>query len=89
MDEQLKEFFFDEQDRGRLVFEDNPDYADLLHHSLALFPGGDLPKPVFDLLETANCISFAHGLKLGLRLKRWAKKPSPLGEGGAAEGGDG
>lgn len=72
MDEQLKEFFCDEQDRGRLVFEDDPKYAGLLHQCTALFPGGDLPKPVFDLLETANFISFAHGLKLGLRLKRWS-----------------
>ena len=72
MDKQLQEFFYDEQERGRLVFEDSPEYEDLLRQSLSLFPGGDLPRPVFDLLETANCISFAHGLKLGLRLERWA-----------------
>lgn len=72
MDKRLKELFYDEQERGRLVFEDDPEYADLLHQSLALFPGGDLPREVFGLLETANCIAFAHGLKLGLRLKRWS-----------------
>ena len=74
MNKQLQEFFFDEQDRGRLVFEDDPEYAALLHQSAALFPGGDLPAPIFDLLETSSCISFAHGLKLGLRLKRWSAR---------------
>ena len=73
MDEQLKEFFFDEQDRGRLIFEDSPEYDGLLRQSLSLFPDGDLPAPVFNLLETANSISFAHGLKLGLNLNRWAR----------------
>ena len=71
MQKQIQEFFFDEQDRGHLVFEDDPQYADLLYQSLSLFPDGDLPAPVFNLLETANCISFAHGLKLGLRLREW------------------
>ena len=78
MDKQLKEFFFDEQDHGHLVFEDFPEYADLLHQSLALFPDGSLPRPLFDLLETANCISFAHGLRLGLRLERWAGNQSQI-----------
>ena len=73
MDEQLKEFFFDEQDRGRLIFEDSPEYDGLLRQSLSLFPDGDLPGPVFDLLETASSLSFAHGLKLGLNLNRWAR----------------
>ena len=73
MDKQLKEFFFDEQDRGRLSFEADPEYADLLHRSTALFPDGDLPREIGQLIDTANCISFAHGLKLGLRLKRWAQ----------------
>ncbi len=72
MKKQLQEFFYSEQDLGRLVFEDDAEYAALLHQSTALFPDGDLPKPVFDLLETANCISFAHGFKLGLRLTEWA-----------------
>lgn len=71
MDNQLKEFYEDEVDRGHLNFEAYPEYIDLLCQSEALFPGGDLPKPIFDLLDTSNFISFAHGLKLGLRLKRW------------------
>ena len=73
MNQQLKDFFFDEQDRGRLDFNADPEYVNLLDRSVALFPGGDLPDPIFALLETANCISFAHGLKLGLKLKRWAQ----------------
>ena len=72
MNKQLQEFFCDEQDRGRLVFENDPEYVELLHQSTALFPDGDLPEPVFHLLETGNLISFAHGLKLGLKLERWA-----------------
>ena len=74
MDEQLKEFFFDEQDRGRLVFEDFPEYDGLLRQSLSLFPDGDLPQPIFDLIETASCLSFAHGFKLGLGLREWAAR---------------
>lgn len=72
MDTQLKELFYDKQDRGRLVFEADPEYNRLLHQSLALFPGGDLLREVFELLETANSISFAHGFRLGLRLREWA-----------------
>lgn len=72
MDKQLQELFIDEQERGRLDFEADPEYSRLLHQSLALFPGGDLPREVFDLLETSNSISFAHGFKLGLRLREWA-----------------
>ena len=61
MDKQLREFFYDQQDRGHLAFEDSPEYAGLLRQCMALFPSGDLPEPIFDLLETANLISFAHG----------------------------
>ena len=73
MDNQLKDFFFYEQEQGHLVFEDDPEYQALLKRCLALFPGGDLPGPVFDLMEVSNCVSFAHGLGLGLRLRRWAQ----------------
>ena len=72
MEKQIQEFFINEQDQGRLVFEDDPQYADLLRQSLSLFPDGVLPGPVFDLLETASSLSFAHGLKLGLGLREWA-----------------
>ena len=73
MNKQLKEFYEDEVERRHLDFETFPEYNSLIDQCLSLFPNGDLPKPVFDLLETANCISFAYGLKLGLRLKRWAQ----------------
>lgn len=72
MDEQLKDFFYAEQEQGRLNFDADPKYAGLLQQSVALFPDGDLPNPVFDLLETASFISFAHGLRLGLNLREWA-----------------
>lgn len=72
MKKQLQEFFYSEQDRGRLVFENDPEYAALLYQTTSLFPDGDLPKEIFDLLESANLLSFAHGFKLGLRLTEWA-----------------
>ena len=72
MDKRMQEFFFTEMEQGRLDFDADPEYVDLLQQSVALFPGGDLPRPLFDLLETANYISFAHGFRLGLRLERWA-----------------
>ena len=73
MNKQLQEFFCNEILQEHLIFEDFPEYNDLMDQCLPLFPNGDLPKPLFDLIETANLISFAHGLKLGLRLKRWAQ----------------
>ena len=73
MDKQLREFFFEEQEKGRLDFNSDPEYTDLLRRSVALFSDGDLPNPVFDLMELTNSLSFAHGLKLGLNLNRWAR----------------
>lgn len=49
-----------------------------MEQCLSLFPGGDLPRPVFKLIETANLISFAHGLRLGLRLNRWTGDQSQI-----------
>ena len=71
MDKRLQDFFFSEQEQGRLNFDADLKYADLLRQSLSLFPDGDLPNPVFDLMELTNSLSFAHGLKLGLRLREW------------------
>ena len=76
MNERIKEFFFDEIDRGRLVFEDFPEYNDLLQQSMALFPDGDLPVPIGRLLDASNCISFRHGLQAGETLRRWIESPS-------------
>ena len=72
MDKQLKEIFFDEQDRGRLVLEDDPEYCALLQRCMDLFPGGDLPREIGQLLDVSNSLCLGHGIKLGLRLKRWA-----------------
>ena len=72
MNKQLQDLFFHEVSQGRLDFDSDPKYAQQMAQSMSLFPGGDLPGPIFDLLETANCISFAHGLRLGLRLREWA-----------------
>ena len=78
MNKQLQEFFYDEQDQGHLVFEDFPEYNDLFSQCLALFPNGDLPDKIARLLDLSNCISFAHGLKRGLRLERWAAGPEHI-----------
>ncbi len=76
MNEQIQELFFNEVNRGRLNFDSDPEYARQMAQSSALFPGGDLPQPIFELLESANYISFAYGLKLGLRLQQWAARES-------------
>ena len=76
MNEQIQELYLNEQEQGRLVYENFPEYDDLLRQSLTLFPGEELPKIIFDLLETSNCIAFAHGLRLGLRLRQWAEELS-------------
>lgn len=73
MNEQIQELYFNEQEQGRLVYENFPEYDGLLQQSLTLFPGEEMPKVVFDLLETSNCIAFAHGLRFGLRLKQWVE----------------
>lgn len=73
MDKQLQEFFINEIEQGRLVFEDFPEYNDLIRQSLALFPDGDLPQPIGKLLDTANCISFAYGLRVRQKLKEWTQ----------------
>ena len=73
MDKQLQEFYYDEVERGHLNFEDFPEYNDSMKQSLVLFPSDDLPKQIGQLLDVSNCISFAHGLKLGLKLKAWAQ----------------
>ena len=72
MDKQLQEFYCDEVERRHLDFEAFPEYNNLMDQSLSLFPNEELPETIFRLIETANCISFAHGLRLGLRLRDWA-----------------
>ena len=46
MDQLLQELFYDEIDQGRLVFEDFPEYNDLMNQSMSLFPDGDLPVSI-------------------------------------------
>lgn len=70
MNKQIQELYLNEQEQGRLVYEKFPEYAGLLCQSLALFPDEELPEVIFDLLEASNCIAFAHGLRLGLRLQQ-------------------
>ena len=73
MNEQIQELCLNEQEQGRLAYEKSPEYESLLQQTLALFPDEELPKIIFDLLETSNCIAFSHGFRFGLRLKQWVE----------------
>jgi len=72
MDEQLQALFYSEVDQGHLAFDDDPEYSALMTRSMSLFPNEELPEAVYQLLDTSNRISFAYGIKLGLRMDRWA-----------------
>ena len=73
MEERLKCLYWQEIDRARLDFESDPAYRDYFTQSQALWEGGDMPQPIFQLLEQSNFLSFAHGFRLGLGLGRWAE----------------
>ena len=72
MTERLKHLYSLEIEQARLNFEADPAYRDYLTQSQALWEGGDMPQPIFQLLEQSNFLSFAHGFRLGLGLGRWA-----------------
>ena len=45
-----------------------------MRRALAELETEDLSPALFSLLDTANQISFTHGVRLGLRLGLWAKE---------------
>ena len=71
---QLKELYYYETDHGCLDFDSNPVYQEKMERALAELGTGDLSPALFSLLDTANEISFTHGVRLGLRLGLWAKE---------------
>lgn len=71
MEEKLKELYIQEIHQSRLDFDNNPEYQAYYTQAQQLWEGGDMPAPLFHLLETSNLISFAHGFQLGARLARW------------------
>ncbi|MCI9294435.1 MAG: hypothetical protein HFF48_04325 [Lawsonibacter sp.] len=71
MKELLKELYDWEIDQSRLNFDHDPEYQAYYTQVEALWEEGDMPAPLFHLLETSNLISFAHGFQLGARLARW------------------
>ena len=70
MKEKLKELYIQEIDLSRLDFDHDPEYQAYYTQAETLWEGGDMPAPLFHLLETSNLISFAHGFQLGARLAR-------------------
>ena len=73
MKEKLKKLYSQEIDQFHLDFDRDPEYQKYYTQAEALWEGGDMPAPLFHLLETSNFISFIHGFRLGMRLARWLR----------------
>ena len=73
MEVQLQELYFSEVDSGRLMYEDDPEYE---RRRQALSSCLDrlevIRDPLWDAVlrftNQSDLVSFAHGLRLGLRL---------------------
>lgn len=68
MNEQIKALCHLETESSRLNFDQDPDYQLYYTQAQALWEGGDMPSPLFRLLETSNALAFAHGLRTGAAL---------------------
>ena len=71
---QLKELYYYETDHELLDIDSDPVYHEKMQRALAELGTDDLSPALFSLLDTANEISFTHGVRLGLRLGLWAKE---------------
>ena len=71
MVEKIQELYFQAVDRGELDFDGDPDYQKYLTQAKAVWQDEDMPQPIFDLLDHANYLSFAHGVQFGMRLAVW------------------
>ena len=71
---ELKELYYYETDQERLDFDSDPVYQEKMERALAELETEELSPALFSLLDTANQISFTHGVRLGLRLSLWAKE---------------
>ena len=74
MEPQLKELYYYETDHELLDIDSDPVYQEKMERALAELGTDDLSPALFSLLDTANEISFTHGVRLGLRLGLWAKE---------------
>ena len=74
MNPELQELYYYETDQERLDFDSDPVYQEKMRRALAELEMEDLSPALFSLLDTANQISFTHGVRLGLRLGLWAKE---------------
>ena len=74
MKEPLKELCDQEIAHARLDFDSDSEYRAYYTQAEALWEGGDMPAPLFHLLDTSNFLSFVHGFRLGLKLARWFQK---------------
>ena len=73
MKEPLKELCDQEIAHARLDFDSDSEYRAYYTQAEALWEGGDMPAPLFHLLDTSNFLSFAHGFRLGARLAGWVQ----------------
>ena len=74
MKEPLKELCDQEIAHARLDFDSDSEYRAYYTQAEALWEGGDMPVPIFHLLETGSYLSFSHGFRLGLKLARQLRK---------------
>ena len=74
MKEKLKTLYIQEITQAHLDFERDPEYQTYYTQAEALWEGGDMPVPIFHLLETGSYLSFSHGFRLGLKLARQLRK---------------
>lgn len=78
MTKKLKELYIQEIDQSRLDFDRDPEYQAYYTQAEALWDGKDMPKAIYQLLDTANFLSFSHGFRLGAQLAGWLQTGSPL-----------
>ena len=71
---ELQKLYHYEIDHARLDFDSDPVYQEKMERALAELETEELSPALFSLLDTANQISFTHGVRLGLRLGLWAKE---------------
>ena len=76
MEVQLQELYFSEVDSGRLMYEDDPEYERRRQALSSCLDRLEVIPEARDLLwdavlrftDQSDLVSFAHGLRLGLRL---------------------
>ena len=70
----IQELYYQEIDQAHLDLDADPDYQAYLAQAQTVWQDEDMPQPIFDLLDHANFLSFAHGFRLGIALMKWADR---------------